>query len=709
MDVLAELGEETGTTSNRDPPPAPNRNCGSRSVPPPPPSSSPPPLISQIHEPRQLHSAMQVDNIRQQDRLQPSYYNAKPLWIQHQASAYQPHTAILSNGTMRFGPDIRETKSTSYELRKNTSLLDLPFDIFLHFLNWLEIPDVINLRRVCKGLERATRQHSAWAIIATRHVIGANLPWPTWALPLTAISSQSLEELTVQAILMKKHWDGGNSTTIRKFTRCIERPWESVTWLGLLQSRWLAIQQFGASLELWDLKKASYDRPSLVIESVCGIVDGFAVSAQTGSSITWMISTRLHQTLTITLDISSLENVETSSLGAQIVNSTYGFSRLVETDGHLAAFLSCEGKHGAFVKDMRTGRFIRQVFGVQFKSTFIAVSTASTLELYSRSATQIALTSAYGSKTFLCLAQPRVASPEHPKYHFFSKAILFPHPFSPLFISIGQSGRRLIFVTDEPYGLSLCGVAIPADLSGHRSTSSMRKDWVGWWRITDRSSKDLVQHVVFDEATGTCALGMGSGHIWVANMVTATAIPQSYTEPWGSPPETSTPRADLSWPLSHPLPWPALYYENDTRRPADREGPVAWSTEVDLYYPCRNQHDCFGGASWFTNELLNMPGPASTLFFNAPMPEGNLEWGVEIIGIGDRLVAILKEYEFDGFSVFLLDQHIALEDAIAHLRGGGQLSALPSRELPFNSGPLERYIAWRDRVDLSHERILSIW
>ncbi|KAG8894455.1 hypothetical protein FRC01_012948, partial [Tulasnella sp. 417] len=63
----------------------------------------------------------------------------------------------------------------------------------------------------------------------------------------------------------------------------------------------------------------------------------------------------------------------------------------------------------------------------------------------------------------------------------------------------------------------------------------MQKEWIGWWRITDHKSKDLVQHVVFDEATGTCAVGMGSGRIWVANLVTATPIPQSQTEPWVSP------------------------------------------------------------------------------------------------------------------------------------------------------------------------------
>lgn len=583
---------------------------------------------------------MQVTNRQGRKRypLSPICYNNVEV---------QPHSTVRGNETKRFGFDIVKTISTDHELPKKTSLLDLPIDIFLNLLHWLEILDVFSLRRVCKGLERATREHSTWAILAASHVIEANLPWPTWALPITKVPSRTLEELTLQAIRMKKHWDDGDSLTTRKFTRCIERPWESVTWLRILQSRWLVVQQFGASLELWDLEQPSYSRPSLVIESVVGIVDGTAISAWVGPSIMWMISTRSSQTLTIKLYLPPpSENAEIATARAEVVGSSQGFSRLVDADGHLAAFLSCAGEHGAFIRDMgATGSVcldgteeraqIRQVFSVQFNSTLIALSTASALELYSRSTTQCALTSACGNQItvqpiqrlpypsnllcgglivsatfltasptllssphtgndtfrlcilnganrFLCIAQPQETTSETPGYRFSSsEGILFPDPFSPMFFRVGASGRRLVFVAEESRGLSLCGVTIPVDLSGSRSSTTMRKEWIGWWRITDQTSNDLVQHVEFDEATGTCALGMGSGRVWVANLTSAALLPRSYKGPLGCPPESSTPRADLFWSLNHPLPWPASYH-NDEGRPNEIFRPSEWSMSTSI-------------------------------------------------------------------------------------------------------------------------------
>lgn len=84
-------------------------------------------------------------------------------------------------------------------------------------------------------------------------------------------------------------------------------------------------------------------------------------------------------------------------------------------------------------------------------------------------------------------------------------------------------------------------------------------------------------------------------------------------------------------------------------------------------------------------------------------------WGVEIIGIGNRLVAILKEYDLGGFTVFLLPQHMALEDVIAHLRGGGRFSALHGQKIPYDISPLERYLAWRQRATVSYGPVLAIW
>ncbi|KAG8910555.1 hypothetical protein FRC00_007999, partial [Tulasnella sp. 408] len=102
---------------------------------------------------------------------------------------------IWWNGAMQRGVDEEETIPAGWKLHKKTTFLDLSIDIFLTLINWLDIRDVLSLRG------------------------------PTCALPLAAASSSSLEKVTLQAIRMKEKWDGGNYETIRKFTKCIERPW----------------------------------------------------------------------------------------------------------------------------------------------------------------------------------------------------------------------------------------------------------------------------------------------------------------------------------------------------------------------------------------------------------------------------------------------------------------------------------------------------
>ncbi|KAG8968595.1 hypothetical protein FRC05_001520 [Tulasnella sp. 425] len=497
----------------------------------------------------------------------------------------------------RLGRDAETIVSTNEKFQRKTVFLDLPIDIFLKLLDWLEISDVFNLRSVCRALSGLTRLHSTWAKLTACHVIGKNLPWPPWALPLTDVPSPTLEHLTLQARRMRTLWDAGNPITDRRFSRFIQRPRESITWIRLIHSRWLVIQQNATTLEFWDLEDLKSEKPALSIDSLNGIVDGSVVWSRGKSTGIMMISTRSCEAGRIEFALP-YPKAEDGPVSARVVDSFTEFSRLMDGDEHIAAFLHYKGNRGNFIRSISTGSIIRldpvpeysketqpqQAFGIQIKRNVVAVATAWSVDLYWRDTiitslqeaeaelsiqpfqrlsylggsvsegpqeltTDSAFFLAYNPKflslppdddaIFLCVgkdsgrhlyvAQPVNDNHTSPStYRLFHEIGLFwSDPYSMLFYESGESGRRSVFIVDEPRGLSLCGISIPADLSQHAEGSSERGR-IGRWRITDSSSKDLIHHVVFEEATGACAVAMGSGRVWIADLTASEIIPQNY-------------------------------------------------------------------------------------------------------------------------------------------------------------------------------------
>ncbi|KAG8902097.1 hypothetical protein FRC00_001897 [Tulasnella sp. 408] len=113
-----------------------------------------------------------------------------------------------------------------------------------------------------------------------------------WALPLSDVPPATLEHLTLRALRMRRLWDGGNPKIKRKLSQFIQRPRESITWIRLICSRWVVIQQSGATLELWDLEDVTFQQPALTINSFEGIVDGSVVRSKAERTVAMMISTR---------------------------------------------------------------------------------------------------------------------------------------------------------------------------------------------------------------------------------------------------------------------------------------------------------------------------------------------------------------------------------------------------------------------------------
>ncbi|KAG8902096.1 hypothetical protein FRC00_001896 [Tulasnella sp. 408] len=171
---------------------------------------------------------------------------------------------------------------------------------------------------------------------------------------------------------------------------------------------------------------------------------------------------------------------------------------------------------------------------------------------------------------------------------------------------------------------------------------------------------------------------MGSGRIWVVDLTAAEIMSQNPNEHLDIPTERVTPRADLTWPETHPLPWPAAIREQDY--PDFNEWSAKdWSTDVEAYYPSRNSPRCFGGTTWFVNQALNIPGQATSLLVNIPAGAGQLSLGVEIIGFSDRLLAVIRHYDYGSYSVVLFDQvclvkkcHLTPDLYSAMQHGGGE-------------------------------------
>ncbi|KAG8918637.1 hypothetical protein FRC01_001750 [Tulasnella sp. 417] len=546
---------------------------------------------------------MQVQDYEQAYRS-PSYSTALPFKIRHNginASCFLGTNRLTKPIQVR--PNSRDVVSSDELPQNRISFLDLPEDIFLGLLVWLEMSDIFNLRRACKRLKTLTQLHSSWVVLATCHVIGNKLPWPAWALPLSEVPSVTLEHLTLRALRMERLWDLGSEKTERKLSRFIQRPWESITWIRLIRSRWLVIQQGGATLELWDLEDVEYKQPNLTIDSVEGIVDGSVVRSKGESAVTMIISTRSCEVRRIEFSLPYPKD-DGRHASARVVDSFTGFSRLMDADEQLEAFLQYEGRYGNFIRNTVSGVVAclgscpddfqpQQSFAIQIKSQVVAVASAWSVDLYWRESILTTLQSAGSSipqiqpfqkltylpgcprrthkdatiasarflannpgftslppgddAIFFCaqenilgqtlyVAQLTETTPGGPPtYMLLPPIILFwSDPYTMLFYDLGQSCRRSVFVVDDRRGLSLCGVFVPLDLS-LRAQELAGIDSIGWWRITDSTSRDLVHHVAFEEATGTCAVAMGSGRVWVADLTASEIITQKTGSPLDIP------------------------------------------------------------------------------------------------------------------------------------------------------------------------------
>ncbi|KAG8905953.1 hypothetical protein FRC01_008187, partial [Tulasnella sp. 417] len=233
----------------------------------------------------------------------------------------------------------------------------------------------------------------------------------------------------------------------------------------------------------------------------------------------------------------------------------------------------------------------------------------------------------------------------------------------------GETGRRMAHVRDERE-LCVWGLSIPVGFGAGRSLVLAEDRRVARWEIPD-SSQDLARYLAFDEATGVCAVALGSGRIWIADPVRGTEfrdadIPIKEIE-FSNPPD------DSMWASKCRNPWPGdMSYPRTLRRPL----LPRMSTKINRWFPGKNNPKAFGSVTWFVNEVLHIPGRAAVLLVGTSHPQDSPLDRFDIVDINGRLLCIERDDGMSLYDIKLLDTHITLQVVVAHLNGGGWLSDL---------------------------------
>ncbi|KAG8914600.1 hypothetical protein FRC00_012154 [Tulasnella sp. 408] len=250
----------------------------------------------------------------------------------------------------------------------------------------------------------------------------------------------------------------------------------------------------------------------------------------------------------------------------------------------------------------------------------------------------------------------------------------------------GESGRRMVYVVGKPRQVFLHGIVISSALQNYRSDLNRA---VYKWTIP-HGERDFARYLAFDEPTGVSAVAMASGNIWVADPnVPAIEDASPFRQK-----EAECP--DPAWPSTHPVPWARRTAKGQNRSEIidDFRG---WSSSVEQVYPGKNRPTCFGGATWFVNEVLHIQGLAEVFLFTTS--RSLLYPNMELVQRGNRILVIGRHEGKGVHEAWLLDVGSTVEAVKAHLQESGTIDQLAKTKLAVDEHPARRYAAWRHRVE----------
>ncbi|KAI0690971.1 hypothetical protein BC835DRAFT_1417453 [Cytidiella melzeri] len=94
----------------------------------------------------------------------------------------------------------------------------VPVEIFLQILRYVEVVDVISLRKTCRSLRDRTYHRSLWFDILQAKIVCKGIPTPgTTELNVSSASARELEDVCVRALVLQRNWTSSRP----KFTSSI--------------------------------------------------------------------------------------------------------------------------------------------------------------------------------------------------------------------------------------------------------------------------------------------------------------------------------------------------------------------------------------------------------------------------------------------------------------------------------------------------------
>ncbi|KIO17077.1 hypothetical protein M407DRAFT_229483 [Tulasnella calospora MUT 4182] len=280
--------------------------------------------------------------------------------------------------------------------------LNIDTDVLLLIVSCLEVRDIIALRQICRDLSQRCLDHSVWSTIVMNSIISKNLPWPSSAWPLSEVPAVTLEQLCVRAVQMETKWDTERLKKNSKLFRCIQRPWNSITWMVMLRSRWLLVQLNARRLELWDIESPFTSYPVSYFDGLDGMVDGYKLLETPGESVTIALSVRSYKTYHISIVLPQMGVLAAQTPQFELLNTVAGCSGLLDVEKDLAVFSRSSSNDGAIARCQKSAVFavlesesedpkLAYAVGVKTTGRFVIVVRRTAIELYSVDAIHRAL------------------------------------------------------------------------------------------------------------------------------------------------------------------------------------------------------------------------------------------------------------------------------------------------------------------------------
>ncbi|KIO31701.1 hypothetical protein M407DRAFT_19213 [Tulasnella calospora MUT 4182] len=395
--------------------------------------------------------------------------------------------------------------------------------------------------------------------------------------------------------------------------------------------------------------------PRACFDGVEGIIDSGKIIHNNTENCTLVISTRSDLAYALQLQLPR-PGVSTSSANVRLLQSWSGYSKLLDAIHPLWAFARACANQTPMILHSLSGRSVRLdgmeddellnlSRAIQIREQDIAVVRSQRLDIYSMDSVMSTLN--YGSsdvtsgavKPVQTLAYPYAWTGSCPRFIPTRPPWLRPQPSreGDIYLSLIEDDLRfyvglvahrgaavaaggITYEFEEPYELfgprshwttaiswgesarRVVGVSIPSDGDPLEECGNNMERVVVRWQILHGDS-NFTRYLTFDKSTGVSVIAMASGHIWIADPTTTSVELVAPFNP------VSLVCPDPAWPSSHPTPWLRGITRNRILD-EDQEDRPTWTSSVENFFPDKNRPDCFGGATWFVNEVLHIRGTA---------------------------------------------------------------------------------------------------